>query len=227
MNDDRLRELYQRAMKTQDAGEARLHPAPEALWALVRREGDEAQRLATLDHAMSCPRCRHDLELLRAIGDAAPADVAASDAAPSASSGPPPRARAKGSHWRFSIPTALLAASIAGIAWLGIARNDDSGNEPMRGEPGAVALAVPDERADVAASPLLAWHPVPGAERYRVEVVDASGVVVDSTEQADTTFQAGASTPLTPGDAYRWWVRAIDAGGVRAVSPMRTLRVRR
>lgn len=222
MNDDRLRELYQRGIGARDPREARLHPTPEALWALVRREGDEAQRLATLDHAMSCPQCRHDLELLRAIDGAALTDVA-----PASPSSAGARTRANGGHWRFTLPAALLAASIAGIAWLGIARNDDIGNEPLRGEPGAVALAAPDESADVTSTPVLAWHPVDGAERYRVEVVDASGEVVDSAELADTTFRAGASAPLAPGDAYRWWVRALDAGGVRAVSPMRTLRVRR
>jgi hypothetical protein len=225
MNDDRLRELYQRGIEARGPGEARLHPTPEALWALVRREGDEAQRLATLDHTMSCPLCRHDLELLRAIASAAPVEAAAT--APAAPSSAATRGRARGGHWRITLPAALLAASIAGIAWLGIARNDDVGNEPLRGEPGAVALAAPDESADVTSTPLLAWHPVDGAERYLVEVVDASGEVVDSAELADTTFQAGASAPLAAGDAYRWWVRALDAGGVRAVSPMRTLRVLR
>ena len=42
-------------------------PPPEAIAALVRREGPEEARLATLDHVMSCADCRRDFDLLRAV----------------------------------------------------------------------------------------------------------------------------------------------------------------
>ena len=42
-------------------------PSPEAIQALVRREGDEAGRLATLDHVMTCGECRAELDLFRRV----------------------------------------------------------------------------------------------------------------------------------------------------------------
>ena len=67
MSDDRLRELYAIAQAGRSAGAGGEHPAPEAIAALVRREGPEEARLATLDHVMSCADCRRDFDLLRAV----------------------------------------------------------------------------------------------------------------------------------------------------------------
>ena len=67
MSDDRLRDLYAIAVSGQSAGAAGEHPAPEVIAALVRREGPEEGRLATLDHVMSCADCRRDFDLLRAV----------------------------------------------------------------------------------------------------------------------------------------------------------------
>ena len=67
MSDDRLRELYAIAQGDRPDGPGGEPPAPEVIAALVRREGPEEERLATLDHVMSCAECRRDFDLLRAV----------------------------------------------------------------------------------------------------------------------------------------------------------------
>ena len=70
MNDEQLREWYQARRTRPDAGD---HPSPEAMVALIRREGSETERLACLDHVIGCETCRPEFELLRSIGGADPA----------------------------------------------------------------------------------------------------------------------------------------------------------
>ena len=48
-----LKEAYQAHLARSRRDRASC-PPPEAIQALVRREGDEADRLATLDHVMAC-----------------------------------------------------------------------------------------------------------------------------------------------------------------------------
>jgi hypothetical protein len=64
-----LKEAYQAHLARSRRDRASC-PPPEAIQALVRREGDEAARLATLDHAMSCGECRTELDLLRTVEEA-------------------------------------------------------------------------------------------------------------------------------------------------------------
>jgi hypothetical protein len=64
-----LKEAYQAHLARSRRDRASC-PPPEAIQALVRREGDEADRLATLDHVMSCGECRTELDLLRTVEEA-------------------------------------------------------------------------------------------------------------------------------------------------------------
>ena len=57
----RLRELYTERLSTRRPPARTACPSPEALQALVRREGTEEERLRTLDHVMSCADCRAEL----------------------------------------------------------------------------------------------------------------------------------------------------------------------
>ena len=64
-HDERLRNAYE--LSLEDRAKARvMHVAPEALLALAERSGNEAVRLETLDHVMSCDVCRRDFDLVRA-----------------------------------------------------------------------------------------------------------------------------------------------------------------
>lgn len=63
----RLRELYSRRVAARGDGGGNSCVTPEALIAVVRREGPEADRLATLDHVMACAACHRDYEWLTAV----------------------------------------------------------------------------------------------------------------------------------------------------------------
>jgi hypothetical protein len=73
-DDERLRQLYQRSMTSADRDGER--PANgctsrEDLALLASGDGDEARRLAILDHVMTCADCQRELDLVRAAGSAA------------------------------------------------------------------------------------------------------------------------------------------------------------
>ncbi len=74
------------------------------------------------------------------------------------------------------------------------------------------SLASPAPIAPTAAAALLptfSWGAVAGAAHYEVWLQDVkSGAVVHGTNVASTAWTA--STPLTAGDSYKWWVRAFD-----------------
>jgi hypothetical protein len=216
MTDDRLRDAYAAAMAARAASApARAAcPSAEALHALVHREGRETDRLATLDHAMACPHCRRELELLRAIARAGEESGAI-----------PARGRPR---WPIYV-SAALAASLALAMGLGSGRRpwDVAPADVMRGSGADVRLAAPAADATVprGASLVLAWHPVPGARDYVVEVMAGDGTVAFTGTTADSTLSIPPTGSLPPGE-YRWMVRARTADGAERLSPARLLRVR-
>jgi hypothetical protein len=193
MTDAELRDIYARALTSRAAGRAEC-PAPEALDALVAKVGSEESRLATLDHVMACNACRQEFELLRAIEVAASADT---------------RVR---SRWRAPW---LVAAGVV-MAAGAIVVTQVSRSNPMRG-------AHPAGEGQIAlvglADHTLVWRAVPGAIRYDVETVDASGATVFHATTADTSV---ALPPESSG--VNWWVRATLRDGTErrsAVVPVR------
>ena len=259
MSDERLRELYQRALAADDvagrrragegaAGEGAAGegapgegapgahgercPTPEAVLALVRREGSEDARLATLDQVMSCAACRRELDLLRAI-DAAGEGTA--DARSTDDGVIPLRPRGPTTlSWRRALPLALAASLVLAIG-VGVRGRVDrttagSDTDVMRGDAGAVVMLITPEDADTTVAPgapvTFAWRPDPGAVRYVLEVLDADARVVIGQSTTDTVVTLRDLSRLTPGTDYRWWVRAVADGGPQRASPVRRLRVR-
>jgi hypothetical protein len=203
----RLQELYAQAVARRDAAPTPECVTPDELLALVRREGPEAARLAALDHVMGCNPCRREFDLLRAL-------EAAGGAA----------GRNRTSIGRRFIPLALAASLLLAVG-IGLAVRDRAqpGDVP-RGVHGLVLLSPPNEVA--AGQPIrFVWQPVPGARRYRVELLDEQDATVFSGFTADTTL-VWSGSELRPGSAYRWWVRDATPGAQLA-SPLRRLRVRR
>ena len=206
MNDDRLRAAYGAALRSGIAG-GNTHASPEAFAAIVRREGPESERLATLDHVMSCLDCRRDFDLLRVVEQAG-RQVGA----------------ARGSGRPTWLMPAALAASVLVAVGLGRLVLKPAGDEVTRGvETGAPTLLSP--AAEVAAGGAIAfvWSSAPGARKYIVEMLDVGGGVVASAETTDTTATPRATSTLPAGD-YTWWVRAttLDARTLRsAVRPLR------
>lgn len=206
LTDERLRELYARATAARRSADRAACPSPEALLALVRREGAEQGRLETLDHAMSCADCRGDLELLRAIESGRRRD--AGDAVRSI-------------RWRRPLGIGLAGLAAASIAMFAlVARRGSEGDVTRDVREDAIRVVVPADD-EFTSHPTFLWHSVPGARGYTLEVLTPDGTVRASRQTSDTT----AALSLATGE-YRWWVRAEVAGGERR-STMRRLRVSR
>jgi hypothetical protein len=156
MNDAKLREAYAALLRRPRDASRTGCPSPESLLELVERRGEEAARLATLDHAMSCEACRRELDLLRAT-------VAAAR----------PGRNAPSIRWA----AAAVIVLAAGALWF----TGGDRRSVMRGEVVETyrpAAAGPGAR--------LAWRPVQDAVRYDVELLTASGDWVFNGGTADT-----------------------------------------
>jgi hypothetical protein len=209
VSDDRLRDLYAAAVKAGVATSGETHPAPEAIARLVRREGPEEARLATLDHVMGCAECRRDFDLLRTVERAG----VQSGAAPG---------RAAGSR-SWMVPTALAATLLLAV---GVGRTllTPADETTRGGDDSPVVLVAPGAEATAGDSLVFTWRPVAGASRYELELLDAGGGVAAAAATADTTASPSAATGLPPGD-YHWWVRATTADARSSRSPLRPLRL--
>jgi hypothetical protein len=206
VSDERLRELYTAALAGGPADRA--HAAPEALAALARREGSEVDRLATLDHVMSCADCRRDFGLLRTVERAgAEAGVAG-----------------RGAVRRGWFLPAALAASLLLAVSLGRQLLRQPDDTTRGGAAEAVVLVQPGAELPAGHPVTFAWRPVRGANRYELELLDSSGVVAASASTADTSASPGAAPALPPGE-YRWWVRALLVDSRTIRSPLQTLRL--
>ena len=231
MTDERLRDLYERTLATRDRDAARARcVSPEAMLALVRREGTEEERLETLDHVMACDDCRRELDLLRSI-EAAGAQVEGARPADEPIALWSRGRRTASPSWRRVVPFALAASLVLAV---GVGVRDRLGApgadsaDVTRGEGGALALLTPAAAAyvDAGAPVTFAWRPEPGARRYLLEVLDAQGNVVLSESTADTTLVLRDTGRLAPGTEYRWWVRLAAGGDPQRASAVRRLRIR-
>lgn len=205
MTGDRLREVYAGVMASQGQRLAPC-PEPEAIRALARREGSEDERLVILDHVMSCAECRAAFDLIRSI------ELAGEQAG--AGSRP---AR------RWLVPAALAASVLlAAVVGRFALPGAPEGDVVRSGSDGVRLVSPPAESAT--GSPLwFAWHPVPEASRYRLEVMTDAGDVVLEAETADTAIMVQSAADLEAGE-YQWWVRAIAPRGTPR-SPLRRLRL--
>ncbi len=209
VNEERLREIYAGAMASRGAkaGRTAACPSPEALLALVRREGSEDARLATLDHVMSCAECRSEFDLLRSI------ELAGAEAGAKVRPG-----------WRNWLVPAALAASVLAVVLGRLALPTAPESEVVRsGSDGGVTLVAPPPESPAGSPMLFAWHPISGAARYRLEVLTSDGEVALEAETADTAITLPSAAGLAPGD-YKWWVGASSAG-TAARSALRPLRL--
>jgi hypothetical protein len=209
-------------------------PGPDALLAAARGAGDEAERLRLLDIALRCASCRRELALLHALsepprprGEHGSEDHVVGDLAVR-------RLAVRGRGWGGGRLVPLAAAAslllVAGVFGVGRWRAGvDSTDEPVRaaGTPGGdVVLVGPAAGATFTrASVPFAWHAVPGAFSYTLEVDAADGAVLYSARTADTALVAPLGS-VAPGE-HRWSVRARLGDGSERRSESRPLRLRR
>jgi len=213
VTDEALRAAYQRALDARRVGGRESCVAPEAMLALLRREGGEEERLEALDHVMGCAACHSEFELLRSLEQAG---AATTERARPAGLRIPPRA---------AVPLAL-AASVVLVITVGQRLRSPDAPDVERGTTNEVTLLEPTPEIEDGTPPTFAWKPVPGAQSYELEVLDDSGALVWGAKTSETSVTLSDPRLLPPGRSYRWWVRATTASGNQRASAVRSLRIR-
>ena len=205
VNDQQLRAIYSGSMTSRQGSRQSACPDPDAILALVRREGSEETRLATLDHVMSCADCRSEFDLVRSI------ELAGAEAGAIARPGR-----------RWMAPLALAASVLLAVVIGRYALPGAPERDVVRsGEKDRLTLLAPPTEATTGSPILFAWHPIEGAGRYRLEVMNAGGEVVLEAETADTAIVLQSAVDLEPGE-YQWWVGATAPADARsALRPLR------
>jgi anti-sigma factor RsiW len=201
-----LGRLYRRRVEARDVTTAGC-VTPDAMLALLQREGSESDRLVTLEHVMSCPACHREYEWLAAV------DRAATETG----------GRPAGAAWWRRAPLALAAslAAALGAAFLVRAQLQRAG-ESVRGETGEIALLAPAAGTSPTGTVAFTWHSLPEASAYVLEIQGANRSVIRSDTTADTTLVLPS---LLPAGEYRWWVREVTDGAEPRSSAFRTLKV--
>jgi hypothetical protein len=199
VNDQQLRAIYRGIMTSRQGSRQSACPDPEAILALVRREGSEETRLATLDHVMSCADCRSEFDLVRSI------ELAGAEAGAIARPGR-----------RWMAPLALAASVLLAVVIGRYALPGAPERDVVRsGEKDRLTLLAPPTEATTGSPILFAWHPIEGTGRYRLEVMNAGGEVVLEAETADTAIVLQSAAHLEPGE-YQWWVGATAPADARS-----------
>jgi hypothetical protein len=211
-DDTTLRDAYRELLAARAPDDRFTCPAPDALLGVVERQGDEAARLATLDHVMGCTACHRDFDLLRTA--AASAKEAEASEVPDLHvvRGGPGTAR------RFPLRSLAVAAGLVVAVGVGMLTWRPGTRQPLlRGDEHTVVLLSPEPRTD--GSALLRWRLVPGATAYRVEVFLPDGRTVVADTVRDSTFMLPAASGSTSGEPLRWMVTALHGDGHEVRSP--------
>jgi len=208
---ERLQKLYAGRVAARAADEP--HASPDAILAVVTREGSEEARLATLEHVMACAECHREYEWLMAVNEAGLEADGSAAAAP------------RRAWWRgapMAMAASLLVAVGAAVVLTGVLR---TGADRERGASGDIALVGPAARVPGGGPITFAWHAAPGVSRYVLEVQRPDGSVVLADTTADTSATVSDPSHLQADSAYRWWVREVTDGSEPRSSAFRDLRV--
>lgn len=164
--------------------------------ALAEGTLDAAARAAVLPHLAGCARCRG---AVASVARALAASGVAREVRGVEGAG---RRR----FYRIVLPLATAATLLLLVA---LPRSTDDGIPPHRDPPADASAPVPISPVGVVAeaSPLI-WTAVAGADRYRVTLSDAGGVVLYETQLTDTVAVLPDSIVLASGRSYVWMVEA-------------------
>lgn len=208
---ERLQNLYAGRIAGRTGSEP--HASPDAILAVVTREGSEEERLATLEHVMACAECHREYQWLTAVNEAGLEAEGSAGAAP------------RRAWWRgapMAMAASLLVAIGAGVVLSGVLR---SGDDRERGASGDIALVGPGNQVSANGPITFAWHAAAGVSRYVLEVQRADGSVVLADTTADSSVTVSDMARLHPDSAYRWWVREATDGSEPRSSAFRDLRL--
>ena len=210
-DDEALKAAYEPALRESATTHGPDCPTEHELLSAVRGEGDEAERLRVLDHALKCPACRRELALLHAVS--------------SGEKSAAPRAvrEISWNRWPAALAASLmLAAGLAGVVRL---RNRGVEDITRAGAAAGPVLVTPANGAAVRAGLVrFVWRPIPGVIQYTLEVDATDGTVLFSSPTRDTTFSA--SIALTAVGENRWLIRAKLQDGSEKRSDTWVLKVR-
>jgi hypothetical protein len=196
MNEGDFVRLYQRGTANRrDAARVGCVP-PEALLAVVEQQGSEEERLASINHAMTCADCGEELELLRATRVV--------------------RDRARIPHGGFALAASLVL--VAGLGYYTLARRGSP-------EPAVDSAVMRGVTGDVQRVDSLVWRSMPGVTSYVVEVRREDGTLVTRAATTDTSFVVPDSARVAPGNDVYWTVSARLSDGSELRSAARRVRV--
>jgi len=198
MNDEQLRDAYERGLPKSDGSSNLDDVSAERLRRLVEQEGSLSERLRTLDVALSTAEGRRELEIAWAAARA---------------SRPPRR-----SWQRYAIAASIVV--VVGVSALLVRRGPTPGGTVLRGNESPVTLVAPVGEVKADRATRFLWRAVGNAERYQIVVVDTAGAELYAAETRDTAMSLPDSVKLVPGRAYLWWVQArlTDQSTVTAVT---------
>jgi len=198
MNDEQLRDAYERGLPPTDGAASLDDVSAERLRRLVEGEGSDSERLRTLDVALSSAEGRRELEIAWAAARAAR-----------------PRRR---SWQRFAVAASLIAVAGTSAVWW--QQRDRGITQAIRGSESPVTLLAPLGEVREDRAKRFVWHAVGKADRYLVVVVDTAGTELFAIETRDTALVLPDSVRMAPGSTYLWWVQArlTDQTTVTAVT---------
>ena len=202
MNDERLREAFERGLPAGTDRPEIDDVAAERLRRLVEQEGSDEERLHTLDNLLSTAEGRRDLEIVWGAARAA---------------------RGRTSWRRAWIGAAAAIVLAVPVLWVTLKEPADV----IRGEASPITLVAPLDNPSREQASRFIWRRLTDAERYTLVVVDAaSGEEVYAAETQDTAVVLPDSVALLAGRSYLWWVQARTALGasVTAVTERLTIR---
>jgi hypothetical protein len=207
VNEHSLRDAYDQALRSRDTVEQSASLPLDRLESLVSREGTEAERLRTLDVAMSSAEGRREFEVAWAAARAARV----------------PKQRFSVPRWTAAAAAVVLSVSL-GVLWQG--RPPVAAvTETLRGAASPIELISPRGNQVRASGTRFAWHRVSTAGEYTVVIVDRAGNEVFATNTADTLVQLPDSIVLQPDTEYLWWVQAQMSDGSQLSAVTETIRV--
>lgn len=164
------------------------------------------ERAGAVAHLADCARCRTAAASL----SRATADITIRAAA-----------RAPGRPWRIGLGLVAAASAAAALLVITVPGAPDLDTN-HRGAPLAlVAPATPVAPVgSVAPSPRFEWTPVPGADRYRIAVYDATGAVIARGETDGVSWSGPHPVDFAVGERLYWRVDARIGRGRWVESPL-------